>query len=391
MKHPKAILRDMTPALGKPGAPGRWRRVHADSPVQLQSDDWSDATWSFLYKDDTSYVTSSAGPSFRGPEAESREEGEARSPSVPDDVTVVQGPMMKPAVWTWEVPLYFWFGGIAAGSSFVGLACDLTGDPGSARVARALAVATALPCPLLLIMDLGRPARFLNMLRIFKPRSPMSMGAWCLVTFSTVGAAAVGADLLGADRAGRGLGALNALVGGYLGSYTGVLLASTAVPVWARSHLFLGPIFVATATATGASACRLALVATGRRPGDTTREALGRVEAGAMTVELLLSQLNGARLKHLAEPLESGASGRWIQAAKWLVRAGVALRVLRRPAGSRAHHLASASYLAAGLCFRYGWVRAGRVSARDDEAVARMARDRAAQGDQASVVEVTQH
>ena len=53
---------------------------------------------------------------------------------------IVQGPMIKPPVWTWEVPLYFWFGGMAAGSSFVALACDLAGDERSARVARKVAL-----------------------------------------------------------------------------------------------------------------------------------------------------------------------------------------------------------------------------------------------------------
>ena len=140
---------------------------------------------------------------------------------------------------------------------------DLAGDHRSAAVARKVALGALGPSPVLLVLDLGRPSRFVNMLRIFKPRSPMSMGAWALTLFGNLAAAAVGADLLGRRRLARSLGAANALVGGYLGSYTGVLLASTAVPVWGRSRLFLGPIFVSTAAATGAAACRLALVADG--------------------------------------------------------------------------------------------------------------------------------
>src|SRR3712207_3928197 len=196
---------------------------------------------------------------------------------------------MHGPVWTWEVPIYFWLGGMAAGASFVALACDLAGDEDAARVARKVALGAVIPSPPLLIMDLGRPLRFLNMLRVFKPRSPMSMGVWCLVAFSNLGAGAVAADVVGRRRVARALGAVNAVVGGYLGSYTGVLLAATAVPVWARSRLLLGPIFVATATATGASACRLALAATGLPEGHPTRGALGVVERGAMSAELLLS------------------------------------------------------------------------------------------------------
>ena len=289
---------------------------------------------------------------------------------------MVQGPVINAPVWTWEIPLYFWFGGIAAGSSFVALACDLAGDEDSAAVARKVALAALVPSPPLLILDLGRPERFYNMLRIFKPRSPMSMGAWALTAFGNLAAAAVGADLLGRRREARALGAANAIVGGYLGSYTGVLLASTAVPVWARSRLFLGPIFVSTAAATGAAATRLALVATGLPVGHPTRRALGTVETVAMSAELILSVINERRLGELASGLEQGRPGRHFKAAKWAIRLGLGLRFLRKPLGPRVHHLASVLYLAGGLLFRYAWVGAGRESARHDRVVAQMARDR---------------
>jgi formate-dependent nitrite reductase membrane component NrfD len=231
-----------------------------------------------------------------------------------------------------------------------------------------------MPGAPLLILDLGRPERFFNMLRIFKPRSPMSMGAWCLMGFSTVSGAAVAADLTGREKPARALGALTALFGTYLGSYTGALLAATAVPVWGRSRLFLGPIFVCTATATGAAANRLVLVATGTPAGHPTRNALGVIETVAMSGELVLSTINERRLGRLARSLEAGRPGTLFQAAKWMVRAGLALHVGRRRGGPWVHHLASVLYLLAGLCFRFAWVGAGRTSAHDDEAVARMAR-----------------
>jgi uncharacterized protein YqgC (DUF456 family) len=265
---------------------------------------------------------------------------------------------------------------MAAGSSFVALACDLAGDHRSARIARRVALGALAPAPALLILDLGRPERFLNMLRIFKPRSPMSMGAWALTAFGNLAAAAVAADLLARRRTARALGAGTAVVGAYLGSYTGVLLSATAVPVWARSRLLLGPIFTATATATGAAATRLTLVACGLPDGHPTREALGRVETGAMAAELVLSEINERRLGRLAHGLEQGRPGRLFRAGKWLARAGMGLRLVRRRAGPPAHHVGSACYLAAGLCFRFAWVGAGPPSARDDEAVARMARAR---------------
>ena len=89
--------------------------------------------------------------------------------------------MIHAAVWTWEVPVYFFVGGLAAGSALVAVACDSVGDHEAAALARKVALGAVIPAPALLIADLGRPARFFNMLRIFKPRSPMSMGSWCLV------------------------------------------------------------------------------------------------------------------------------------------------------------------------------------------------------------------
>jgi hypothetical protein len=169
-------------------------------------------------------------------------------------------------------------------------------------------------------------------------------------------------------------------VGGYLGSYTGVLLAATAVPVWARSRLFLGPIFVSTATATGAAACRLVLVASGVPAGHPTRIALGHVQAGAMTAELALSVINERRLRQLGnvgDALERGRTGMLMRAAKWTVRVGLTLQLARRRTGrAQLGHLASVLYLIAGLLFRYAWVGAGPESARDDRAVAEMARAR---------------
>ena len=139
-----------------------------------------------------------------------------RAGAMPDDL---QGPFIKPPVWTWEVPLYFWFGGMASGSSFVALACDLAGDEWSAaRRAQGRARRAVLPAPPLLIVDLGRPERFLNMLRIFKPRSPMNHGRVVPGRVHRPSAPAPSAaDLLGRRRAARGLGAVNALLGGYLG------------------------------------------------------------------------------------------------------------------------------------------------------------------------------
>ena len=279
--------------------------------------------------------------------------------------------MIKPPVWTWEVPLYFWFGGIAAGSSFVALACDLAGDHRSARIARRVALGALVPSPPLLILDLGRPERFYNMLRIFKPRSPMSMGAWCLTVFGGLATAAVGADLIGRRREARALGAANAVVGGYLGSYTGVLLAVDRGAAVGAQRLFLGPIFVTTATP---PAPPPAARAVGDRPraGPPTRHALARRDRRDRG---RAAAVDGQRAP--ARPARASARGRppgqLFHAAKWSVRLGLAAQLARRrrPDDPARRERPLPGWRAA-VPLRLG--RGRPSSARDDRVVAEMAR-----------------
>lgn len=360
--------RDVTPAVGSRGEPGRWSHEDGDVVAGFRPG-WADARWSFLYDKATRYARAAAN---------GRARDAARRARSGEDVPVpVSGPVINAPVWTWEVPLYFWFGGVATGSSFVAMACDAVGDHERAALARKITLAAILPGAPLLVLDLGRPLRFLNMMRIFKVRSPMSMGAWCLSGFSAAAAGAVAADQLGRPRLARLLGLKTAVLGTYLGSYTGVLLASTAVPVWGRSRALLPPIFICTATAGGAAANRLALAATGTPAGHPTLEALGMVETTAMAAELALSTVNERRLGRLADVLEEGRPGAVHRFAKWAVRGGLALRLARRSAGPRVDHIASVLFLLAGLAFRLAWVGAGRTSAHDHEAVALTARRKA--------------
>jgi formate-dependent nitrite reductase membrane component NrfD len=369
--------RETQPALGARGGPGPWTAAEPGARVGLARPDFGDARWSYLYKArDTGYAEAQPGPG-QVPEANRR----MREAPVAD----VRGSFIHPPSWGWEVATYFWFGGMASGSAFVSLACDVAGDHRSAAIARKVALGAVAPAPVLLIADLGRPERFLNMTRILKPRSPMNTGAWCLLAFSGSGGLAVGCDLLGRPRIARGLGALTALLGSYLGSYTGVLLACSAVPLWSRSRMILGPAFVATASATGAAATRLVLVASGLPHGHPTRRALGTIETASMLAELSISALGERRLGDAARALDRGRPGVYFRTAKTLVAAGLALRLVARRTGSREHELASIMYLAAGLLFRFTWVYAGRASASDDEVVAAVARERRSQGRALSV------
>jgi len=110
-----------------------------------------------------------------------------------------------------------------------------------------------------------------------------------------------------------------------------------------------------------------------------------------MGAELLLSEINHHRLGRLASALDRGAGARWFQGAQWLARAGLALRFARRRTGPWAEHGASVCFMASALCFRFAWVRSGRSSAHDDEAVARMARGRATRAEPDYEMRVVQH
>ena len=247
---------------------------------------------------------------------------------------------------------------------------------GRPRIARSVALGAVAPAPLLLIGDLGRPERFLNMLRIFKPRSPMNMGAWCLVALQRLGGAR-GRRRPRAQAQGRAsVRASGARCSArYLGSYTGVLLACTAVPVWSRSRALLGPIFVATATATGAAATRLALVARGLPDHHPTGTALAhdrdRRDADASCRS---PSLNERRLGDAAEALRRGRPGILYRAAKGPVVLGLSRAGARPPRGGAPTTSRACSTSPRGSTFRFAWVFAGRASAGDDAVVAAGAR-----------------
>jgi hypothetical protein len=369
--------RDMTPAVGTPGGPAPWQAAEPGADVALARPAFGDAQWSFIYgRRDTAYAATE-------PAAGQVAEANRRMRNAP--VTGIHGPFIKPPVWTWEVPLYFWVGGIASGTAFVAAACDAAGDHASARLARRLALGTVSLAPPLLIADLGRPGRFLNMLRIVKPRSPMNLGAWCLVAFSTTAAAAVGADVLDRPRAARSLGAFNAVLGGYLGSYTGVLLATTAVPLWARSRRVLGPVFVCTAAASGAAATRLALIARGMPDDHPTQSALGQVETASIVTELTLSALNRRQLRETGAVMHEGRPGLIFRIAEVAVTAGLGAQLAARVRGRRLREVSSVLFLGGALAFRYAWVEGGKASATRHDDVAAMGRGTHASEDQVEV------
>ncbi|HUP00776.1 MAG TPA: NrfD/PsrC family molybdoenzyme membrane anchor subunit [Gemmatimonadota bacterium] len=294
-------------------------------------------------------------------------------------------PVVKPPVWTWEIPLYFFVGGAAGMAAAIALGATITGPDavlegggpraGMVRAALWLAAAGAALSPILLILDLGRPARFLNMLRVFKWRSAMSIGAWTLVAFgATAATAALLVEILhraasGGDPGGGPLGLPVSLIemfalgliagagvaGALLATYTGVLLGATTIPAWFTHHRLL-PIHFGAA-GLGSAAAALELLGFELVP----LHALGLAAAGIETAVWAGLELrsHGAADRALRE----GRAGLLLRASGLL--AGPLALVLRLVGWVPA---AAAVFLAGALIGRYGWLAAGRASGRDPEA-----------------------
>ena len=272
-------------------------------------------------------------------------------------------PLLKPPVWTWEVPTYFFVGGVAGVGAVIAAVGALAGaDISLVRDARWIAVVGALISPALLIADLGRPDRFLNMLRVFKTKSPMSVGAWTLAVFTPAVLAALiwdpaSADASVASGAARLAGHAGSLIGAAAGlvlaTYTGVLIGVTVIPVWA-AHVRDLP-FHFGASSLGAAVAVLELL--GHRTPDLNT--LGIVSAAGLTLMRAHVELDR---RTASRPLKSGASGRLTRLGD--VLSGPLPLVLRLvwAADPVARAIAALATIAGSVVTRFGWIAAGRAS-----------------------------
>jgi hypothetical protein len=277
--------------------------------------------------------------------------------------------VVKPPVWTWEIPLYFFMGGLAGMSAVIATGAVIYHHVDIARAAMWVAViAGAVLSPVLLIMDLGRPRLFLNMLRVFKHRSAMSMGAWILSLFGACVVPGLVALELHSHHVFVGaLGQLiriaagilmfgSAIFGTLLATYTGVLIGATAIPAW-FSHRTLLPIHFGTA-GLGSAAGLLELL--GHRIA--ALNFLGYYAAGVELALLIWLSLD-----------KKGAANRAIHehGTGWLIRIGEVLTgplaIVFRLFG--AIPFAAVSFLLGALVSRVGWIAVGKVSGADPEAV----------------------
>jgi Polysulphide reductase, NrfD len=276
-------------------------------------------------------------------------------------------PVLKEPVWTWEIPVYFFTGGMAGASAGLAYLSELRGNRTLARNAWAVALGGIAVSPALLISDLGKPSRFLNMLRVFKVTSPMSVGSWILTAAGAVITASV------AGVAPRLAKPAAAVLGLPVATYTAALIANTAVPVWHGARLTLPFLFGAGAAASAGAAA--AAVTPPRYAAPARRLAIGGAAA-----EAIASKVMEQRLGELADPYREGTAGKLNRIADGLtVSGGVVLAAAgkRRPAAVAG----SALLLAGAAAKRWAVFKAGFQSASDPKFTVGPQRERIRRGE----------
>ncbi len=283
--------------------------------------------------------------------------------------TYYDRPVLKEPVWTLEIPLYYYVGGAAGASLVLGAAAQLDRSGDLHNLVRRCHWSGIIGSTIaggLLISDLGRPERFLNMLRVFRPTSPMNMGAWIL---SGAAPTAITAGLLMTrpgywGKLGDLFGFASGLFGMGLATYTGVLVANTAIPVWQQSGRVLPILFGASAMASAGSIFDMLLENPRERRITYTFGTIGRVAELAAAVAM---ERQAAKRPLVAKPLKSGASGLLWKAATALTAASLITSLL--PNRTRKKRVIAGVLGTAGsLALRFAVHQAGAASARDPQA-----------------------
>jgi Polysulphide reductase, NrfD len=272
-------------------------------------------------------------------------------------------PILNAPVWrSPEIPGYLFLGGLAGGSSLLAAGAQLTGRPALARASKAAAAGAACLGLAGLVRDLGRPTRFLNMLRVFKVTSPMSVGSWILSGYIPAAGAAAACALTGRlPRAGAAATTGAAVLAPGLAAYTAALITDTAVPAWHEGHREMPFVFAGSAAMAAGGFGLLAAPAGESQPARNL--ALFGVATEAAAFERMMRRMGMA-----AEPYRSGRGGAYIRAGQALSVLGAAGALLGRAGARRGRAisaLSGASLLAASAATRWGIFHAGLASARD--------------------------
>lgn len=284
------------------------------------------------------------------------------------DDTYFDRPVLKEPVWEWYIAAYLYAGGVAGAAGALGAAAQLLDPEGLARVVRrahAIGLAGVSVGSVFLVKDLGRPSRFYNMLRVFRPTSPMNVGSWVLAVFGpAAGAAAVlpSRGPLGILKRAGGLGA--GVAGVPLAGYTGVLVAATTVPAWHGARRALPPLFMASGVSGAASLLQLLDM------DEREDKAVRRYGILGKTAELAAAAALDREVRvveAVERPYKQGLSGQLWKASKALT--GVSLLLSLVPGRSRRRNIASGVLGTLGsIAVRFAVFEAGRASARNPRA-----------------------
>jgi hypothetical protein len=296
-------------------------------------------------------------------------------------------PIIKAPVWkNPDVPLYLFLGGLAGSSSVLAAMASATDRPTLRRAGRYAAVGSAMGGTVFLIHDLHRPSRFLHMLRVFKPTSPLSVGSWILSPFAAFATATAGAEALESylggrrggrfvKRAGDAAGVASAVVGPALATYTAVLFSNTAVPTWHEAHRHLPVLFAGSSAAAGGG---FGLLFASTRDN----EPAARLAVVGAAVELATDRKMTQDLGMLADVYEKGRAKTLMTLSKACLAAGAVGAVvgLRRRWSAA---LSGAALMAGSALTRFAVFDAGIASANDPAHIVVPQRERIRQREQA--------
>jgi DMSO reductase anchor subunit len=307
---------------------------------------------------------------FRAGRRRRRRGGEELMVPPVEPVSYYGRPVLNRPVWSArDIAGYLFTGGLAGASAVVAAGADLTGRPTLSRAAKLTAFGAVGVSGVLLTHDLGRPERFYNMLRVFKPTSPMSVGSWFLVGFAPAAGLAALTDVTGMfPRLGRLATLAAAGLGPAVASYTAVLIADTAVPAWHEAYRELPFVFVGSATMAAAG---LGLIAA---PVSETLPVRKAAVLGAV-VELTA----GRRLDShglVSEPYGTGQGARLLKVSRGLAIGGAVGAAVLGGRSRVAAGVAGAALLAGSACTRFGIFQAGMDSADDPKYTLQPQRER---------------
>lgn len=281
-------------------------------------------------------------------------------------------PVINQPVWASpNIPGYLFLGGLAGGSSLLAAGAHATGRHSLSVGAKAAAAGAGIVSLAALVHDLGRPGRFLNMLRVFKVTSPMNVGSWILFGYVPAACTAAACEVSGL-LPGLGVAATAgaATLGPAVAAYTSALISDTAVPAWHEGHREMPFVFVSSAASAAGGAGMLVSGLSDNAPAV-------RMAAVGGATEVVMSRVMKHRMHEaVARHYEEGRAKRYLRTADALTALGIlgALSLGRRSRLGAA--ISGAALLGGSACTRFGIFSAGYASASDPAATITPQRER---------------